>query len=159
MSRKSHLPLLMSSLCLSSCSGTIGTIASRTWQAQGAAITEIRSSGFQARNIPGYRSISLGYHHTYYATRAPGATPTSPDDAPWTYGYCKGPAEMPIFLQDIITGSEASFTPTFVGISLGFTTRSTAVLPLGGNETMTLATPNGNPTTLNHSSPISNHAP
>jgi hypothetical protein len=131
----------MSSLSLASCSGTIGTIASRTWTGDGTQLTEIKSYGIQTRNIPGYSGISLGYHHTVYAKRSPGTTPTGSEQAPWIYGYCKGPDETPIYLQESISGAEASYSPTFVGLSCGLTSRTTAMLSLRKDEFLAIPPP------------------
>lgn len=118
--------LLMTVMC--SCGGSVGTIASRTWKGHGSEITEIISYGFQAHNIPSYKGMSIGYHHILYATRSHEATLTPSDQASWTYGYVKGPDEMPIYFQESISGAEVSYTPTFVGLSCGFTSRTTAML-------------------------------
>lgn len=128
--------LAASIICLSSCAGTVGTIRSRTWHGDGTDITEIRSYGLQIRNIPGYHGISLGHHQTLYANRSPKAHPSDPEQSTWNYGYCKGPSEIPIYLQEAIYGGEAASSPTFLGFSCGIITRTTALLSLDQNEAL-----------------------
>lgn len=147
---KTLLVATMMTISLSSCTGTTGTIRARTWKGEGTDITEIRSLGIQIRNIQGYHGISLGEHRTIYATRSEGAHPSDPEDATWAYGHCDPPPEMPIYLQEYIFGTEAALSPTFMGLTAGITTRSTAMLPLNRDENMIIHLNEKNPPSITH---------
>lgn len=144
---------------LASCTGTLGTIRTRTWKGEGTEITEIRSYGIQIRNIPGYHGISVGSHRTIYANRAQDAQTSTPDDSPWTYGYCPAPHEMPIYLQEFIHGAEAAKGPTFVGLAMGISARTTASLPLNQDESLHIHSHETTPPSITYYTHRARHEP
>lgn len=136
----SLLPLL-----LNGCSGTVGTLAWRSWTDQGTKVTEIKSMGIEARNLPGYRGTTVGWRHTIYCCRSEGGNPSNPEDAPWNYFWAPGPDEIPLHLSELTLGQETVWTPAFAGTAVGITSRSITVLPVNANETLTISLNMANP--------------
>ena len=138
-----HLIAAFLPLSLTGCAGTFGTLAWRTWNDQGTRVTEVRSIGFESRNLPGYRGISLGQRVTTYVNRL---SNTDQEEASG-WGYISLPNETPLFTQSITIGSDLAFEPSYIGMTLGATSRSCAVLELGQSSTLQIHT---SPTSSGH---------
>lgn len=133
------LPLL-----LTGCSGTVGTLAWRSWNDHGTKITEVRSVGFELRSVPGYRGISLGQRITTYVNRLPEQKPEK--ESGW--GFVSIPHEAPLFTQSITVGSDLAYEPSYIGMTVGATSRSCAILDLDTSSILKIRTSNATPSTF-----------
>ena len=123
-------------LLLPSCGGTFGTLAWRSWEDEGARVTEIRSVGIEVRNIESYRSVCLGSRRTLYGTEYSEGKPEVSEHLPWQYGWCPSPEGPPLLLSQRTFGMEGGLEPSFTGIAVGINSRTVAVLPSDGTQVL-----------------------
>lgn len=134
-----HLIAAFLPLGLTGCAGTFGTLAWRSWNDHGTRVTEIKSLGFESRNLPGFCGTVAGWRHTVYCSRSDDELASTPESAIWNYFWAPGPEEIPLHLSELTYGLETGWTPTFAGTAIGITSRSMTILPADGHETLSIS--------------------
>lgn len=132
--------VILASSITASCSGVYGSLTSESSLGEGVRIVEVRSAGLEIRNIPGYRGMSLGRRVTTYIQPLESEAPV----ADWKWGAAFLQNEMPLYTASSSQGIDLAWEPSFRGLSLGFDSRSCAILDLRKSSILKIHSSPGN---------------
>jgi hypothetical protein len=111
-----------------SCHGVLGLVTARGEPTTGGYVTEVRSTGFEIRNIPGYRGLTVGGRSTCYFHPASDSTLAPTSSSSW--GAVALPDIAPVFTRSETCGVDLAWEPSFWGLSCGIDSRACAALKM-----------------------------